>query len=204
MKRLRAEKAPNWRYSLLLTVFFLLGTAAGCLYAGQTAGKMGSELSAYLKDYLSLADQHTLTASGICSMSAAYVRSPLFALLCGFSWVGTGLLPIGALLTGFFPGYAAGCLFAAFSGQGLLLALGLFGLRCFVTVTCFFLLAVPAWQSSVELFQMSFGRGHSFTAVYGHRWWLRLACVAGAICFGILLDIRLSPWLLRLLLANGI
>lgn len=44
---------------------------------------------------------------------------------------------------------------------------------------------------------MSFGRGHSFTAVYGHRWWLRLACVAGAICFGILLDIRLSPWLLR-------
>ena len=185
MKRLRAEKAPNWRYSLLLTVFFLLGTAAGCLYAGQTAGKMGSELSAYLKDYLSLADRHTLTASGICSMSAAYVCSPLFALLCGFSWVGIGLLPIGALLTGFFPGYAAGCLFAAFSGQGLLLA-------------------VPAWQSSVELFQMSFGRGHSFTAVYGHRWWLRLACVAGAICFGILLDIRLSPWLLRLLLANGI
>ena len=116
----------------------------------------------------------------------------------------TVLLPIGALLTGFFPGYAAGCLFAAFGGQGILLALGLFGLRCFVTVTCFFLLAVPAWQSSVELFQMSFGRGHSFTAVYGHRWWLRLACVAGAICFGIFLDIRLSPGLLRLLLANGI
>ena len=204
MKRLRAEKAPNWRYSLLLTVFFLLGTAAGCLYAGQTAGKTGSELSVYLKDYLSLAGRHTLTASGICSMSAAYVRSPLFALLCGFSWVGTGLLPIGALLTGFFPGYAAGCLFAAFGGQGILLALGLFGLRCFVTVTCFFLLAVPAWQSSVELFQMSFGRGHSFTAVSGHRWWLRLACVAGAICFGIFLDIRLSPGLLRLLLANGI
>lgn len=118
---------------------FLLGTAAAVCMRDRPLGKMGSELSAYLKDYLSLADRHTLTASGICSMSAAYVCSPLFALLCGFSWVGIGLLPIGALLTGFFPGYAAGCLFAAFSGQGLLLALGLFGLRCFVTVTCFFL-----------------------------------------------------------------
>lgn len=140
---------------------------------------------------------HLFHVGGICTQSLI-----CFALRLQLGWNRT--FADRGTADRVLPGYAAGCLFAAFGGQGLLLALGLFGLRCFVTVTCFFLLAVPAWQSSVELFQMSFGRGHSFTAVYGHRWWLRLACVAGAICFGILLDIRLSPGLLRLLLANGI
>lgn len=92
----------------------------------KTAGKTGSELSVYLKDYLSLARPayincfwHLFHVGGICTQSLI-----CFALRLQLGWNRT--FADRGTADGFFPGYAAGCLFAAFGGPRAFAGAGAF------------------------------------------------------------------------------
>ena len=201
MKRIWAEQGtdPSRLHSLLLAVFFFLGTAAGIGYAGRTAGNVGGELSAYLAGYLSLSENRKPSGAQLASLVFSYLRFPAAAFLAGFTSVGALLLPLLTAALGFFPAYAVSCFAMSFGAQGIWAALGLFGFRCLVTFPCYFLLAAPSWSMSAALFRVSFGRGHPFSPVYDRRWWLRFAGVLLVLCLGIATDLRLSPFLLRIL-----
>ena len=186
MKRIRTERGtdPSRLHSLLLAVFFFLGTAAGIGYAGRTAGDIGGELSAYLEGYLSVSQNRKASGAQLASLAFIYLRFPAAAFTAAL---------------GFFPAYAVSCFAMSFGGQGIWAAMGLFGFRCLVTFPCYFLLAAPSWSMSAALFRVSFGRGHPFSPVYDRRWWLRFAGVLLVLCLGIATDLRLSPFLLRIL-----
>lgn len=204
MKQKRRERGrdPGWLCSLLPTAFFLLGITLGVLYAGRVSERLGGELTDYLTRYLSLSRQREITLSLVCTAAWAYFRGPLLAFVCGFTPVGTVLLPLTAAVCGFLPAYATGCLAASFGGTGVWLALGLFGLRTLTTVPCFFLLAAHAWHTSAALLRVSFGKGHPFSPVYDRRWWLRFAGVCLFLGCAVCGELRLTPLLTQTVLEH--
>ena len=68
------------------------------------------------------------------------------------------LLPCVTAAYGFFLSFSVCCFTAAFGVDGVLLALAVFGLRCMVTLPCYFLLAAASWGTSAGLAAVSFGR----------------------------------------------
>lgn len=195
-KQTLREIPPGWLCSLLTGAFFFLGVFAGIGAAGRLSGSVGAELSAYLSAYLEAADG-AVSASGVLALALAYVWGPVLAFLWGFTAAGTVLLPLTALAVGFFPGYAVSCLTASFGRQGLWMALCFFGLRCLVSVPCFFLLASDAWRSAAGRLRAALGRGRSAET---RPVWLRFAGVCCVLSLGVWGDLRLSPLLLRMLL----
>jgi stage II sporulation protein M len=82
----------------------------------------------------------------------------------------------------------------------MLLALALFGLRYLLTLPCFLVLAVQALRSSVELAGYSLGYGgRRGTELYGVQYFVKFFAVAAVLLSGALLDLWLTPWLLRLI-----
>ena len=162
---------------LFLALFFFAGVILGQVFSSQVPDAAGEELTRYLTDFLEVerADQSPCAA---LSAAVLYFRYPLAAFLMGFA-----------------------CFTAAFGSDGVLLALAVFGLRCAVTLPCYFLLAVPSLERSVTLACLSFGRGRrTAPVVYGRAWWSRLAVLSGVLLAGMCADLMLTPLFLRQLL----
>lgn len=199
LKRKRCWGAvPVRLYSLPLAACFLLGVLAGIGCAGRASAGVGDELTDYLSAYLDASRQQSVSVSTVAALTLAYARGPLAAFLCGFTAAGAVLLPLLAAVCGFFPAYAVSCLAAAFGGQGIWMALCFFGLRCLVTLPCFFLLAGDGWRLSLQRLRAGSGTGRTVTAETAV--WLRFAAVCLVLCLGVWGDLRLSPFLFRALL----
>lgn len=185
----------------LLALCFLAGVLVGQVLAGRVPDATGDELKRYLTDFLRVED--SASAGTVLSSLVLYFRYPLLAFLLGFASIGAVLLPCVTVVFGLFLSFSVCCFTAAFGGDGVLLALAVFGLRCAVTLPVFFLLAVPAWGKSAALASLSFGRGRRVAAVtYGKDWWLRLLVCAGVLLAGVCVDLLASPWFLRLALGR--
>ena len=186
---------------LFLALFFLGGILLGQVLAGKVPDGTGDELNRYLTDYVYLYGQTTPEGRAFWETVVLYFRYPLLAVFLGFTSVGVVLLPLTAVAFGFFLSFSVSCFTAAFGGEGVLLALAVSGLRCAVTLPCFFLLAVPSWQASWTLAGLSLGRGQrTAPAVYGRVWWLRAGLASAVLLAGVCADHALSPVLLRLAL----
>ena len=93
------------------------------------------------------------------------------------------------------------CFTASFGANGVLLALAVLGLRCAVTLPCYFLLAASSWGTAAGLAAVSFGSGRrTAPVVYGRACWVRLGACCLALLAGACVDLLLSPVLLRLML----
>ena len=194
---------PSLPRLLLLALFFLAGVILGQVLAGRVPAETGAELNRYLEDYVRLNGQTERSATAALSAVVIYFRYPLLAFLLGFASIGVVLLPCVTVAYGFFLSFSVCCFTAAFGGDGVLLALAVFGLRCAVTLPCYFLLAVPAWGNSAALAAASFGRGRrAAPVVYGRVWWLRTAACAGILLAGMGVELFCSPWLLEAVLSR--
>ena len=184
---------------IALALFFLGGVFLGQVLAGRVPDATGRELTEYLRGYVAL--ETAVTPQAVVSALVLYFRYPLLAVLMGFASIGVVLLPAVTAAFGFFLSFSVSCFTAAFGGDGVLLALAVFGLRCAVTLPCYFLLAVPAWGNAAALALASFGGGRrTAPVVYGQPWWSRVAVCAGILLAGVCLELFCSPWLLRLVL----
>ena len=107
-------------------------------------------------------------------------------------------MPLLTAAYGFFLSYSVCCFTASFGRAGVLLALALFGLRCLVTMPCYFTLAVPALRQSELRAAAVFGRGKRLRAVpYGSVRWLWLAAILLA---GVFLELYWTPELVNFVL----
>lgn len=186
---------------LLLALFFFLGVILGQVLLQRVPDATGAELERYLSDYVRLDGARQEAAGALLSALVLYLRYPLLAFFLGFSSVGAVLLPCTALAFGFFLSFSVCCFTATFGPGGVLLTLAVFGIRCLVTLPCFFLLAVPSLETSVALAQASFQRGRRpMSALYGQDCWLRFGGILLVLLAGVCLDLMLSPWLLGLAL----
>ena len=199
LRRNGQEAVRVWRYNLLLAAFFFLGVFAGIVCAERTGSGIREELTSYLSDYLDAAQGQEVSASALGALVVAYLWGPVLAFFCGFTAAGTVLLPLLTTAFSFFPAYAVSCLTAVFGWQGVWLAIGFLGLRCLLTVPCFFLLAPLSFYTAVSRLRASFGRGR-FTLADSRGCWLRFVGVLLTMCFGAWGDFQLSSFLLRVLL----
>ncbi|MCI6055107.1 hypothetical protein [Dysosmobacter sp.] len=173
----------------------------GQVLAGRVPAETGAELNRYLEDYVRVGGQTGRSAAAALSAVVIYFRYPLLAFLLGFASIGVVLLPCVTVAYGFFLSFSVCCFTAAFGADGVLLALAVFGLRCAVTVPCYFLLAVPSWGTSAALAAVSFGSGRRCAPViYGRSCWLRLGLSAAALLAGVCADLLLAPALLGMIL----
>lgn len=184
---------------ILLALFFLAGVLLGQVLVGRVPAETGEELRRYLESYLRLgAEPSPRTAA---SAVVIYFRYPLLAFLLGFASIGVALLPLLTAAFGLFLSFSVCCFTATFGGEGVLLALAVFGLRCLTTAPCYFLLAVPSWETAAGLAAVSFGSGRrTAPVVYGRACWKRLGICCLVLTAGVCGELTLSPWLLRLLL----
>ena len=186
---------------LLLALFFLAGIFLGQVLSGRVPDATGDELRRYLEDYMQLGGGGAPTARTVLSALVIYFRYPLMAFLLGFASIGVVLLPCATAAYGFFLSFSVCCFTASFGADGVLLALAVFGLRCAVTLPCYFLLAAPSWGTAAGLAAVSFGSGRrTAPVVYGRACWVRLGACCLALLAGVCVDVLLSPVLLRLML----
>ena len=184
---------------VVLGLFFFAGIFLGQVLSGRVPESTGQELEAYLRAFVTL--EEGTTPAAVFSALVLYFRYPLLAVLLGFASVGVVLLPCLTAVFGLFLSFSVCCFTAAFGGDGVLLALAVSGLRCAVTLPCYFLLAVPAWGTSAALASLSLGKGRrSAPVTYGRRWWLRCAACGGVLLAGVGAELACGPWLLRLAL----
>lgn len=200
----KRREMTEWRRQLsrllLLALFFFAGVILGQVFSGRVPDATGDELARYLTDFLKVGEGE-LSPWTALSAAVLYFRYPLAAFLLSFASIGVLLLPLLSGAFGFFLSFSVCCFTAAFGPDGVLLALAVFGLRCAVTLPCYFLLAVPAFERSVALACLSLGGGRrAAPALYGRAWWSRLAAVSGALLAGMCADLMLAPWFLRQLL----
>ena len=130
---------PTLPRLLLLALFFLAGVLLGQVLSGRVPDTTGDELRRYLEDYVRLGGEGAPTVQTALSALVIYFRYPLFAFLLGFASIGVVLLPCVTAAYGFFLSFSVCCFTAAFGVDGVLLALAVFGLRCMVTLPCYFL-----------------------------------------------------------------
>lgn len=199
----KRREMMEWRRPLIrlltLALFFFAGIVLGQVFSSRVPDATGDELARYLSDFLKVEGEPSPRAA--LSAAVLYIRYPLAAFLLGFASIGVLLLPFAAGAFGFFLSFSVCCFTAAFGFDGVLLALAVFGLRCAVTLPCFFLLAVPSLERSMALASLSFGSGRrSAPVVYGREWWSRLGVVSGVLLAGMCAELTLVPWFLRQLL----
>lgn len=188
---------------LFLALFFFAGILLGQVFSSRIPDATGEELTCYLTDFLKV--EETAAPLAVLSAAVLYFRYPLAAFLLGFASIGILLLPLAAGAFGFFLSFSVCCFTAAFGTDGVLLALAVFGVRCAVTLPCFFLLAVPSLEHSMTLASLSFGRGRrSAPVIYGREWWSRLGIISGVLFAGMCAELMLAPWFLRQLLERMI
>ena len=127
-----------------------------------------------------------------------YFRYPLLAFFLGFASLGVVAIPAATAAYGFFLSLSVCCFTAAFGRSGVLIALAVLGVRCLLTLPCYFLLAVPSLGTSAALASLSFGSGRrAAPVVYGRECWRRLAIVCGVLLLGVCVELFLAPALLE-------
>lgn len=186
---------------VFLALFFLSGVILGQVLSRKVSPSAGTELQAYLRDYIQLESSSQTRPATVGSALVLYLRYPLLAFLLGFASVGILLLPCVTMAYGFFLSFSVCCFTATFGAAGVLVALAVFGFRTLVTLPCFFLLAVPSWEASASLASLSLGRGRHMAAVmYGKSCWIRFAVCLAVLLVGVCLEITFGPWLLHFVL----
>ena len=188
----------------LLTLSFLLGIVLGQVSARRTPDAVDAELNRYLKDYCSLGTAEGASGRIFLSALLIYFRYPLIVFLLGFAAPGILLIPALTAVFGFFLSFSAACFADAFGNAGPLVTMAVFGLRATVTLPCYCLLAVPAFQNAVTLLaERISGRGRRILKSRGSaERWIRLCVVFGALLLGALAEVFLTPALLRLALKD--
>ena len=186
---------------LFLALFFFIGVVLGQVLAVRMPASVGDELERYLHHFVTL--EEPVSPRAVVSALVLYFRYPLLAFLLGFASIGVALLPCMATAFGFFLSFSVSCFAAAFGREGILVALAVSGVRCAVTLPCFFVLAVPSWRTSAALATLMFGKGRRAAPVaYGRACWVRMAVCAAVLLAGMCLDLLVSPWFLQIVLGR--
>ena len=191
-------RTPALPRLVFLAVCFAAGIVLGQVLAEQFSASSGAELERYLTDYVTLSGETVPGMRPVLTALVIYFRYPLVAFFLGFASLGVVAIPAATAAYGFFLSLSVCCFTAAFGRDGVLIALAVLGVRCLLTLPCYFLLAVPSLGTSAALASLSFGSGRrAAPVVYGRACWRRLAIVCGVLLLGVCVELFLAPALLE-------
>ncbi len=169
---------------LPLAFFCLLGVCVGQVLALFLPDSVERELYRYVTAYR---PEDAVLLSAAARTVAAYFAYPALALALSSLPRGLPFLYGEAAVMGFVRGFTAACFAGAFGSGGAALAGAVLGIRCAVTVPCFFLAASLGAPRH---------RGRPVRVPRD-----KLAAIALALLGGALAEVALVPSLIRLALA---
>lgn len=179
----------------VLSIAFLLGGGAGCLFAALSNGEGAQELSRYLAGYLALAQEGGLPRS-LWPILWGQLKYLLIALVLGLTALGVVGLPVLFGVRGFLFTFPVACFCRVFGGSGLFPAFILFGLPALLWSAALFLMGAAALPSSLQLLESSLGEGRGGAFPKGAYWCRAGLCVGLGLAAG-LLEHWVVPVLLR-------
>lgn len=186
---------------LFLLLCCLCGIILGQVYANQVSESVIIEIKRYLKDYICLDGIRESSSEAFFSTLWGYFRYPIISYLLSFSSIGVLLLPIVALIFGFFLSFSVSCFTAAYGSYGVVVSFAVIGVRCMVTLPCFLIVSVHAFRKSAFMANSVFGRCRRAIAPQSGLFHLKSLCVLSLILIlGVCIDIILSPQFLHLAL----
>ncbi len=121
------------------------------------------------------------------------------AFLLGFAVPGFLLIPLLSCLKGFFISFTAAALLRALGRGGFLIVFSGLGLPCFISLPCFFILAVQSFNASLELASGVLNR-NSLRYVYDRAFFLRSAYCFAAMFLSAVIEVCVLPLFVSLML----
>ena len=179
---------------ILLGAWFLLGGAAGCLFAGLADGAGGTSLSNYLADYLTLAENGTVARS-FWPIVWQQLRWFVVSAVLGLTALGSVGIPAVFCVRGFLLGFSSACFCRVFGPAGLIPAAALFGLPALLWAPALFLTGVQGLLSARALLSRIWGEGRG-ALPFSPAYWLRLGMCAGLTAAAALAECAAVPVLL--------
>lgn len=179
----------------VLSVAFLLGGVAGCFFAALSGGVGAVELSSYLADYLTLAQEGALSG-GLWPLLWEHLKYFLAALVLSVTALGVIGLPLLFAVRGFAFSFSVACFCLVFGGRGLFPALVLFGLSAVLWAPALFLMGVPGLLCAQRMLRRVLGESGGGVS----PGWSGLS--RAAVCIGLsiaagLLEYWVTPVLLQ-------
>lgn len=175
-----------------LSLCFVVGATLGQVLALGAPDKTALELRQLLSDYYRNRESVPLNPPLALRTLAAWFRVPALTFLWGFTSLGVPLVWLTAAGFGFALSFSVGCFAAAFGWEGIPLSAAAMGVRAFVTLPCFFALALTSMDRAAWLFRPD-GKARP------DRRALAALCTA-VLLAGAALDLYATPRLLRLAL----
>lgn len=180
----------------ILAVCFLLGGAAGGLFASLSGGAGAQELSSYLAGYLALASEEGIPRS-LWPVLWGQLKFSLAALVLGLTGVGVIGLPALFGVRGFLFTFSVACFCRAFGGRGFFPAFLLFGLPALLWTPALFLMSVPGFLSAQRQLRRSLGEGGRGESLLSGTYWSRSGLCVGLSLAAGFLEFWVVPVLLR-------
>jgi len=176
---------------VILSVCFLLGGAAGCLFASLSGGAGARELSGYLADYLALAGEGGVPRS-LWPVLWGQLKFALAAVVLSLTGLGVVGLPALFGVRGFFFAFPVACFCRVFGGRGLFPAFLLCGLPALLWAPALFLMGVPGLFSAQRQLRRPQGEGELPRVC-----WTRAGLCVGLSLAAGFLEFWVVPVLLR-------
>ncbi len=173
-----------------MALFFICGVAAGQVLAAGAPDSVSDELREYILEYGEL--NQKISWKSVLTTAVTYARYPLIAAPLGLIPGGIAFLCVFITIYGCLISFAAGSFANAWGEFGIVMGLASMGLRCLITLLCFFLLAPPV-SDSPDLIK--------FIKFPGEIWRRRVILCVILLITGILMEITLIPHILRVLIA---
>ena len=177
-----------------LALLFLLGAFAGYWYAGYCTDQSLLLLEEYLDGYCQLFIGGTEQTVPLGSALRLYYGDLVLVFLLGFTPLGTLLIPVVSVVSGFTGMFAIGCFTQVYGRYGVALALTALGIRLLFTLPCLLWAGSYAWQAALSLLPGHRGKRcapPASTRVYVYRFVVCAVILAIGICF----ERYLTPYL---------
>ena len=174
---------------LLLSALFVLGGAAGAMFAGLAGGEGAVRLEEYLNDYFVLVRDSGVPRE-LWPALWEQLRYVAAAAVLGVTALGVVGIPVLFCVRGFLFTFCVGCFCRFFGGAGLIPALVLFGLPALLWCPALFLAGLQGFSGSRCLLCRGLGDSRCplpFTPAYWLRMglWAGLALACGGLVYGV-------------------
>jgi uncharacterized membrane protein SpoIIM required for sporulation len=186
-----ADAGPDYLGLIICGALFICGGIVGAAAAG-FAGSAG--ISDYMAGYLARAGDSSI--GGFFTALFNAWTYPLIAILLGFSVFGVFCVPLLAGVRGFFLCFSVSAVVRHFGGDGVILALTIFGVSAVMNVPCFFILAVQSFSSSLHVFKSVTARGGGSSRPYRGGFFKRVLVCAAVLMGSALIDTLIVPRLI--------
>ncbi len=181
---------------ILCGALFLCGCVAGTFSSAFV--RDGVALTEYFSEYLSLEKDGSFIDPSFFSVLFDTLKYPAAVFALGFSMPGVIGIPLLSGMRGYTIAFSVSVMVRLYGGDGVLLALSLFGISTLITMPCFLILSAQSFRSACLLSYMVIKPGvRGNIGIYNAKYFINCLICLGSLIIAALLDTYLTVHMVR-------